>query len=100
MKASLFPSPHVMPPGRVKDAPFAMRTYPGPRLFVLARGLLLENETFYIARNLFNAFLENHGVQGEDLVVGGGHEAPPRGRVRTAGDHRLAIFPSVARTRP
>jgi 3-phosphoshikimate 1-carboxyvinyltransferase len=30
-------------------------------------------------------------VQGEDLVVGGGHEAPPRGRVRTAGDHRLAM---------
>jgi 3-phosphoshikimate 1-carboxyvinyltransferase len=39
-------------------------------------------------------------VQGEDLVVGGGQEAPPRGRVRTAGDHRLAMAFGVLGTLP
>jgi 3-phosphoshikimate 1-carboxyvinyltransferase len=39
-------------------------------------------------------------VQGEDLVVGGGHGAPPRGRVRTAGDHRLAMAFGVLGTLP
>ncbi|HJS47213.1 MAG TPA: 3-phosphoshikimate 1-carboxyvinyltransferase, partial [Gemmatimonadales bacterium] len=39
-------------------------------------------------------------VQGEDLVVAGGMEAPPRGRVRTAGDHRLAMAFGVLGTLP
>ena len=30
-------------------------------------------------------------VSGDDLVVAGNHAAPPRGRVETAGDHRLAM---------
>lgn len=43
-----------------------------------------------IAANL-RAVGAEAAVQGEDLVVAGGHAAPPRGRVRTAGDHRLAM---------
>ena len=39
-------------------------------------------------------------VQGEDLVVAGGMEGPPRGRVRTAGDHRLAMAFGVLGTLP
>ena len=38
-------------------------------------------------------------VQGEDLLVQGG-EAAPRGRVRTAGDHRLAMAFAVLGTIP
>ena len=38
-------------------------------------------------------------VQGDDLLVTGG-EAPPRGSVRTAGDHRLAMAFAVLGTLP
>ena len=38
-------------------------------------------------------------VQGDDLHVSGG-DAPPRGRVRTAGDHRLAMAFAVLGTVP
>jgi 3-phosphoshikimate 1-carboxyvinyltransferase len=38
-------------------------------------------------------------VQGDDLIVAGG-TAPPRGRVRTAGDHRLAMAFAVLGTLP
>ncbi|MEZ0335259.1 MAG: 3-phosphoshikimate 1-carboxyvinyltransferase [Gemmatimonadales bacterium] len=38
-------------------------------------------------------------VQGDDLHVGGG-DAPPRGSVRTAGDHRLAMAFAVLGTVP
>ncbi len=38
-------------------------------------------------------------VQGDDLIVEGG-DAPPRGRVRTAGDHRLAMAFAVLGTLP
>jgi 3-phosphoshikimate 1-carboxyvinyltransferase len=39
-------------------------------------------------------------VSGEDLVVAGGHAAPPAGRVTTAGDHRLAMAFGVLGTIP
>lgn len=38
-------------------------------------------------------------VQGDDLLVAGG-DAPPRGAVRTAGDHRLAMAFAVLGTLP
>jgi 3-phosphoshikimate 1-carboxyvinyltransferase len=38
-------------------------------------------------------------VVGEDLIVEGRHR-PPRGRVRTAADHRLAMAFAVLRTLP
>jgi 3-phosphoshikimate 1-carboxyvinyltransferase len=38
-------------------------------------------------------------VSGDDLIVEGGNR-PPRGRVRTAGDHRLAMAFAVLRTLP
>jgi 3-phosphoshikimate 1-carboxyvinyltransferase len=38
-------------------------------------------------------------VQGDDLVIEGGQQ-PPRGRVRTAADHRLAMAFAVLRTVP
>jgi 3-phosphoshikimate 1-carboxyvinyltransferase len=38
-------------------------------------------------------------VEGDDLVIAGG-EAPPRGRVRTGGDHRLAMAFAVLGTLP
>ncbi len=38
-------------------------------------------------------------MQGDDLRVDGG-DAPPRGSVRTAGDHRLAMAFAVLGTLP
>jgi 3-phosphoshikimate 1-carboxyvinyltransferase len=52
-----------------------------------------------IAENL-RAIGAEAEVQGEDLVVAGGHDAPPRGRVRTAGDHRIAMAFGVLGTVP
>jgi 3-phosphoshikimate 1-carboxyvinyltransferase len=52
-----------------------------------------------IARNL-RAVGAEAAVEGEDLVVAGGHEDPPRGRVRTEGDHRLAMAFGVLGTLP
>ena len=43
-----------------------------------------------LARNL-RAVGAAAEVSGEDLIVAGGHAGPPRGRVRTEGDHRLAM---------
>src|SRR5690606_24552518 len=52
-----------------------------------------------IAANL-RAVGAEAAVVGEDLVVAGGHAAPPRGRVRTAGDHRRAMAFGVLGTVP
>ncbi|MGH7586957.1 MAG: 3-phosphoshikimate 1-carboxyvinyltransferase [Gemmatimonadales bacterium] len=43
-----------------------------------------------LARNL-RAVGAAAEVSGDDLVVGGEHAGPPRGRVTTEGDHRLAM---------
>src|SRR5690606_28494577 len=51
-----------------------------------------------IAANL-NALGASAEVQGNDLHVAGG-DAPPRGRVRTEGDHRLAMAFAVLGTLP
>ncbi|HYF40646.1 MAG TPA: 3-phosphoshikimate 1-carboxyvinyltransferase, partial [Gemmatimonadales bacterium] len=51
-----------------------------------------------IAENLRAVGLEAE-VQGDDLVIQGGEE-PPRGKVRTAGDHRLAMAFAVLGTLP
>lgn len=52
-----------------------------------------------LAENL-RAVGADASVEGEDLVVAGGHAAPPRGRVRTAGDHRLSMAFGVLGTLP
>jgi len=36
---------------------------------VLKEGALLENETFYIAKNLLHAFIEQNGITADDLVI-------------------------------
>jgi 3-phosphoshikimate 1-carboxyvinyltransferase len=36
-------------------------------------------------------------VQGDDLIIGGS-DAPPRGAIRTAADHRLAMAFAVLNT--
>jgi 3-phosphoshikimate 1-carboxyvinyltransferase len=51
-----------------------------------------------IAENL-RALGAQAEVAGNDLVIEGG-AAPPRGRVRTAGDHRLAMAFAVLSTLP
>jgi 3-phosphoshikimate 1-carboxyvinyltransferase len=51
-----------------------------------------------IAENLRSVGAEAE-VVGDDLVVSG-YEAVPRGSVRTAGDHRLAMAFAVLRTVP
>jgi 3-phosphoshikimate 1-carboxyvinyltransferase len=49
-----------------------------------------------LAENL-RAVGAHAAVEGDDLTIAGGQQ-PPRGRVRTAGDHRLAMAFAVLRT--
>jgi 3-phosphoshikimate 1-carboxyvinyltransferase len=51
-----------------------------------------------IAANL-RALGQQAAVEGEDLVIEGS-ESPPRGRVRTDGDHRIAMAFRVLGTLP
>jgi 3-phosphoshikimate 1-carboxyvinyltransferase len=90
-------------PGLVDEVPMlavlAARARGETRLCSVGELRVKESDRFALIATNLTALGQRAQVDGEDLVIEG-TDAPPRGRVRTEGDHRIAMAFRVLGTTP